>query len=295
MMNLYKAGEVDAVYNHTVPIAWLDQITAARRTTWTRPEAAIEYYLFNSPRAPMNDVRVRKAFNMAIDKEALARVQACRQAADRLRARKGSSPAIRSRAGDPFDIARARALLAEAGYRDAQRRVRSLALSRRRRRADLQHGREQPSGRRVRAGAVEAEPRPHRAAEEHGVPDLPGAPQPARVPRRRRGGWIGDYMDPFTFLDLFSTPDGNNGTGWFDPEVRADAEGRQREPDPQQALRRCSQRPKRFMLEAQPIIPLLTPATNWLKKPYVKGMYPNPVTMHPWKYVYIEHDPAKWN
>jgi hypothetical protein len=31
-----------------------------------------------------------------------------------------------------------------------------------------------------------------------------------------------------------------------------------------------------------------------MKKPYVMGMYPNPVTMHAWKFVYIEHDPAKW-
>ena len=32
-----------------------------------------------------------------------------------------------------------------------------------------------------------------------------------------------------------------------------------------------------------------------LKKPFVRGMYPNPLTLHPWKYVYIEHDPAKWD
>ena len=49
------------------------------------------------------------------------------------------------------------------------------------------------------------------------------------------------------------------------------------------------------LLDAQPIIPLLTNATNWMKKPYVKGMYPNPLTMHPWKFVCIEHDPAKWD
>ena len=31
-----------------------------------------------------------------------------------------------------------------------------------------------------------------------------------------------------------------------------------------------------YLLEAQPVIPLLTRATDWMKKPYVKGMYPNP-------------------
>jgi hypothetical protein len=34
---------------------------------------------------------------------------------------------------------------------------------------------------------------------------------------------------------------------------------------------------------------------NWMKKPYVKGMYPNPLTLHAWKYVYIEYDSAKWD
>ena len=36
------------------------------------PENAIEYYAINTTKPPMDDVRVRKAFNMAIDKEALA-------------------------------------------------------------------------------------------------------------------------------------------------------------------------------------------------------------------------------
>ena len=43
------------------------------------------------------------------------------------------------------------------------------------------------------------------------------------------------------------------------------------------------------------VIPLAVPGTSWVKKPYVKGMYPNPGTLHPWKFVYIEHDPNKWD
>jgi oligopeptide transport system substrate-binding protein len=54
-------------------------------------------------------------------------------------------------------------------------------------------------------------------------------------------------------------------------------------------------RAERHLLDAQPMIPLLTTGSNWLKKPYVKGMYANPITIHPWKDVYIEHDPARWD
>jgi hypothetical protein len=50
-----------------------------------------------------------------------------------------------------------------------------------------------------------------------------------------------------------------------------------------------------LMMQQQIVIPLQTNATNWMKKPYVKGMYPNPGTLHPWKFIYIERDPAKWD
>jgi hypothetical protein len=49
-----------------------------------------------------------------------------------------------------------------------------------------------------------------------------------------------------------------------------------------------------YISQQQIIIPLGTSGTSWLKKPYVKGMYPNPGTLHPWKFVYIEPDESKW-
>ena len=49
------------------------------------------------------------------------------------------------------------------------------------------------------------------------------------------------------------------------------------------------------MMQKNIVVPLGVPGTSWIKKPYVKGMYPNPGTLHAWKFVYIEHDPAKWD
>jgi oligopeptide transport system substrate-binding protein len=51
---------------------------------------------------------------------------------------------------------------------------------------------------------------------------------------------------------------------------------------------------EKFLLDAQPLIPIETLATNWVKKPYVKGMYPNAGSLFPWKFVYIERDSSKW-
>ncbi|MCE9518016.1 MAG: peptide ABC transporter substrate-binding protein, partial [Verrucomicrobia bacterium] len=33
-----------------------------------------------------------------------------------------------------------------------------------------------------------------------------------------RGGWVGDYTDPYTFLSVFRSTDGNNNTGWKSPK-----------------------------------------------------------------------------
>ena len=81
MMNLYKAGELDATYNHTVPIAWNESVRGFR-DYMNAPEAANEYYQFNLTHPPMDDVRVRRAFNLAVDKEAFARFKRTARALD---------------------------------------------------------------------------------------------------------------------------------------------------------------------------------------------------------------------
>jgi oligopeptide transport system substrate-binding protein len=107
-------------------------------------------------------------------------------------------------------------------------------------------------------------------------------------------GWVGDYMDPYTYLGLFATEGGDNGTGWYDPKFVEMLNAANREPEQAKRYQMLS-KAEAYLLDAAPIIPLLKPATSWMKKPYVKGMYPNPATLHAWKFVYIEHDRAKWD
>ncbi len=80
-----------------------------------KPEIAIEYYMFNTTRPPMNDVRVRRALNMAVDKAALAKYRRTHKPLTAFTP-EGIFPSYPRPAGDPFDPARALALLAEAGY-----------------------------------------------------------------------------------------------------------------------------------------------------------------------------------
>ena len=108
------------------------------------------------------------------------------------------------------------------------------------------------------------------------------------------GLWGADYMDPFTFLGLYSTPDGSNGTGWYDLKYVAMLNEANRNLDHQERYDQLAKAEK-YLLENQPVIPIETPAVNWLKKPYVKGMYPNAASLYPWKFVYIERDSSKWD
>jgi oligopeptide transport system substrate-binding protein len=108
-----------------------------------------------------------------------------------------------------------------------------------------------------------------------------------------RGAFGADYMDPFTFLSLFYTS-GDNGTGWLDQKYVAMLDEANRTLDHTKRYELLA-KAEAYLLDNQPIIPIDTTSVNWLKKPYVKGMYPNAASLYPWKYVYIERDRAKWD
>lgn len=70
-VNRYKAGEIDIVY--TLPI---NQFAQLKKTMGDQvdvsPQLATYYYEFNTTKAPFNDARVRRALNMALDKDIIA-------------------------------------------------------------------------------------------------------------------------------------------------------------------------------------------------------------------------------
>lgn len=293
MMNLYKAGEVDAVQNHAVPYGWIDRIRSLK-DYMDAPEAAIAYYLINTTKPPMTDKRVRKAFNMAIDKAALA---ALRRVSKPLTAftPQGIFPGYPQPAGDAFNPARAKQLLAEAGYRDASGGFDPAEFP-----VDQVELTYNTSGdnTRIIAEFLQAQWKQNlgitvslRSMETktfsvaRGNLDYKGF---------ARGGYGADYLDPFNFLMLFYTPGNESGSGWFDPKYDRLIDEANQTIDPQRRYELLA-RAEAYLLEEQPMIPLQSDATNWVKKPYVKELYPTPGAVHAWKFVYIEHDPAKWD
>ena len=291
MMSLYKSGGLDATYNHTVPSAWLDGI-GPMKDFMDAPEAAIDYYNFNTSKGPTKDVRVRKALNMSLDKKTLAEWRHVRALTTFIP--DGIFPGYPQPKGDPFDPEKAKTLLADAGYRDAS-------------------GKFDPH--KFEASEIELIVNP----DSNNVPyaefiqaqwkQTLGATIPIRIMENKtyfkaqaaldykgvsRTGWSADYLDPFTFLGIFYTPGGANGTGWWDPKYVELLDRANRTTDHQKRYELLAQA-EQMLLDAQPVIPLTVPTTRWMKKPYVRGLYPNPVTLHSWKAVYIERDQSKWD
>ncbi|HYN83925.1 MAG TPA: peptide ABC transporter substrate-binding protein [Pyrinomonadaceae bacterium] len=294
MQNLYKTGDVDATYNHTVPVAWLKAGMRQMKDYMDAPECAIEYYQINITKPPMNDKRVRKAFNLAIDKKALSEYRVVTKPLTAFTP-EGIFPGYPQPKGDEFNPERAKQLLAEAGYKDASGKFdpKKFPVS------EVELTYNTAGSNKEVAEFVQAQWKQN----------LDGLTIPLKNMEWKtflqsranleykgfaRSGWVGDYMDPYTFLALFSTIGGDNGTGWFKPEYVDMLRKANSSPSPEERYRLLSEAEK-YLLEEQPVIPLQTNATNWMKKPYVKGMYPNPGTLHAWKYVYIEYDSAKWD
>ncbi|MEO6873753.1 MAG: peptide ABC transporter substrate-binding protein, partial [Opitutaceae bacterium] len=99
--------------------------------------------------------------------------------------------------------------------------------------------------------------------------------------------WVGDYLDPTTFLDLWRTDGGNNHTGWTNPTYDSLLFGAARVTDPTERANQLKQA-ESLMLAAAPIIPLYYNTHVFLLQPSVKGWHPTLLDHHPYKHVWLE-------
>jgi oligopeptide transport system substrate-binding protein len=100
-------------------------------------------------------------------------------------------------------------------------------------------------------------------------------------------GWVADFADPVTFLDLFVTGGGNNWTGWSNPAYDQAIAAAALTVDPAQRYE-LLQQAEALLLEQAPIIPLVFGARNYLIDPAVRGWEPAPLGMYQYKKIYLQ-------
>jgi len=294
-MNLYKVGEADAVLNHTVPIAWLD-VVKPKKDYMDGAEAAIVYVIMNVTRPPLNDLRVRKAFNMAVDKVTYSQARRITKPLSAFTP-EGIFVGYPQPKSDGFDPEQARKLLGEAGFPVTPKagggyECKSFPID------QVEYIFNTQSSNKTMAEFLQAQwsqnlgiTVPLRSMEFKTFLDVRSK---LEYKGFALGLWGADYMDPFTFLSLFYTPTGDNGSGWWDQKYADLLDEANTNLDKRKRYELLA-RAEKYLLDAQPIIPIETTAVNWVKKPYVKGLYPNAGGLYPWKFVYIEREPSKWD
>lgn len=102
-----------------------------------------------------------------------------------------------------------------------------------------------------------------------------------------RGRWIGEYPDPLTYLSIFTTGNGVNGTGFADPAYDAMIEAAARAPTPAARLA-ALQRAESYLLTQMPIAPLYWGSRTTLVAASVHGWKNSPLGFHNYKDVWLE-------
>lgn len=101
-----------------------------------------------------------------------------------------------------------------------------------------------------------------------------------------RSGWIGDYTDPFTFLEIFRSTAGQNDTGYLSSEYDRLVTASQSALEPH-ARMELLQKAERELLADLPILPLYIYVTPRLVQRWVGGYEPNLLDHQRHQYMYV--------
>jgi ABC-type oligopeptide transport system substrate-binding subunit len=277
--NLYKAGVVDWNPSGYVPsqyIPYLRQFADYH----SGPYHAIYFYSVNVKRKPFDNVWVRRALAYAVDRDAIARDLLKRSREPWGNFTPMGYPGYHHPPGQTFDPERARECLARAGYPGGKGLPKIALLFN----TSEDH-------RRI-AEAVQSMWKRHLGIDVELSNQEWGSYLQATVTLQydvARRSWIGDYLDPNTFLGMMRGGDGNNRTGWANPTYDALLNQAARELDPATRFRILA-RAEALLLDEAAIIPIYHYSTTELVKPYVRGLYTTSLDTHPLKSVWIDHD-----
>jgi len=213
-LTMFETGEID--FTHTVPGQEIPRLETTGELE-ILPYLGTYYYIFQIEKPPLDDINVRKALTMAIDREALVtnvtqggQLPAFAYVPPGIPEVDGSD--FRANGGDyiTYDPEMAQQLLAEAGYPGGEG-FPSVEI--------LYNTSEMHK--------LVAEAIQEMWKQNLGIENVTLTNQEWGVYLNTRdegdfmiarAGWIGDYLDPFTFLDMWVTDGGNNNSRFSNAE-----------------------------------------------------------------------------
>ncbi len=203
-LNMYLTGATDWLPSN-YPMDLVDQLKT-RSDFYSGPGMVVYYYRLNTAKKPFDDPRVRKAFSLAIDRQVIVDDVLGLGQLPATGFVPPGMPGYDAPRGDmALDVPRARALLSEAGYpegkgfpevgilyntMEAHRKIADVISDMLRKNLG------------VAVTPYNQEWQSFQATVRDGDYTI------------ARAGWVGDYNDPNTFLDMWVTNGGNNQTGF---------------------------------------------------------------------------------
>ena len=283
-LSMFQNGQMDV--GSTVPLSELPKLVASGDAK-IFPYLGTYYYMFNVTKKPFDDVRVRKALTLAIDRNAIATsITQGGQVPALAYVPNGIADAV---AGSDFrtvggtfykdaDIAAAKALLAEAGYPDGKGfPAFTLLYNTSNAHKSIAEAIQQMWSKNLGISCT-------LKVEEWGVYLDDRNNLNYQV---ARAGWIGDYMDPNTFLDMFVTNGGNNGTGWSNKTYDDLISKAKVTTDPVARMATLHDAEKILMTDL-PIMPIYFYTNPVLITKHVMNFYQSTLGFVDWKNAYME-------
>jgi oligopeptide transport system substrate-binding protein len=239
------------------------------------PYEGVYFYRINIARKPLDNPKVRLALNLAVDREAIVK-NILRE--DQKPATGFTPPGM----GDyqplnrvSYDPVRARQLLAEAGYPNGKGfpsftiHFNTLESHRAIAEAIQQMWKEILN---IDVTLENQEWKVYLDTQNSKNYDI------------SRSAWVGDYMDPVTFLSLWTTGNGNNNTNWGNPKFDGLIEQAARTGDPAKRLAILRDAEDLFLTDL-PVVLIYWYTNAYLLEPSVQNWYPLALGNHNYKYI----------
>lgn len=275
---MFRVGQLH--YTQTIPLDKIPQYQKMDNTPYVQsPYLGTYFYLFNTNRPPLDDVRVRRALSIAVDRVKL----------NNSVLQKSNTPAYSITPPGTlgyhppklfdFEPALARQLLADAGYPNGEgwpglELIYNTSESHRKIAVALQQ-----MWKDVLNISVTI-------ANQEWKVYLDSVTQMEFDIARR--GWIGDYIDPNNFLDLYLTDGGNNSTGFSDPRYDDMIRTQAPQAKTREERYRIFYQAETLLMEQMPILPIFTYTSKHLIHKSVKGMPANLMDSLNFKYVWLD-------
>ena len=267
-LNMYLNGQLDW---DTKPPNTLIPLLKERDDFVSTPFLACYFYRINTSKPPLDNPLVRRALNMAIDKQTIVdSIVKGGQVPARSFVPPGMNGYQSGYCGE-FDVEEAKRLLAEAGYPNGKglptiEILYNTADSHRDIAEVIQQDWKKNLGVDVSLRNLEW----GTYLDTLRVGDYMVS----------RSGWIGDYADPNTFLDMFVTDGPNNQTRWSNSFFDEGIEKAKYESDPVRRMALFKEM-EQTLMDEQPIIPIYFYVSLNMVNTRVKGFTANLQDVHP--------------